>query len=148
MAPSTFVPLNHNVTVTVHRVAQIDNLDKFDVDPDRADFYAQIWIAGEEHKTKNFSFDDGRPYWTFTAEASGKVAIRIKLLDDDGGMEEKDDFVDINRRKGKKDLNFTFNSKTGRITGDVTGRAGRMIHSWGGGDSDKGSIWFTVASSH
>ncbi|HMS56811.1 MAG TPA: hypothetical protein PKA27_15570 [Fimbriimonadaceae bacterium] len=149
MSPVSEPAKSHMVTVTVHRVAQIDNLDKMDVDPDRADFYAQIWIDGQPYESKNFSFDDGRPYWTFTAEASSNsVPIRIKLLDDDGGLEEQDDFVDINRRKGKKDLDFHFNRKSGRITGDVRGRENRMVHSWGDGDNDKGQIWFTVSASH
>lgn len=133
------------ITVQINRVAQIDNLDKFDVDPDRADFYAQIWIDGKLHRTKNFSFDDGKPYWSFEHDSSKRyVPIRIKLLDDDGGLEEADDFVDINRRKGKKDLNFILDTRTGRISGDVRGRRGQNIYSYGGGDSDKGKIWFTV----
>jgi hypothetical protein len=133
------------VTVRINRVAQIDNLDKFDVDPDRADFYAQIWINGQLHRTKNFSFDDGKPYWTFSRNVSTRyVKIRIKLLDDDGGLEEADDFVDINRRKGKKDLHFVLDTRTGRITGDVRGRRRQTIYSYGEGDTDQGKIWFTV----
>ena len=133
------------ITVQINRVAQIDNLDKFDVDPDRADFYAQIWIDGQLHRTKNFSFDDGKPYWSFQVNTSKRyVPIRIKLLDDDGGLEKKDDFVDINTRKGKKDLNFVLDTRTGRISGDVRGWRGQNIYSYGEGDSDQGKIWFTV----
>jgi hypothetical protein len=133
------------VTVRINRVAQIDNLDKFDLDPDRADFYAQVWINGQLHRTKNFSFDDGRPYWTFSKNVKTRyVNIRIKLLDDDGGLEEADDFVDINPRKGKKDLHFTLDTKTGRIVGDVHGRRNQNIFSYGEGDTDQGKIWFTV----
>jgi hypothetical protein len=134
-----------DVTVRINRVAQIDNLDKFDVDPDRADFYAQIWINGQLHRTKNFSFDDGKPYWTFSQNVRTRyVKIRIKLLDDDGGLEEADDFVDINPRKGKKDLHFILDTKTGRITGDVHGRRNMSIYSYGEGDTDQGKIWFSV----
>lgn len=133
------------VTVTIHRVMQEDNLDVPDVDPDRADFYAQIWIAGKMYQTKVFSADDGRPYWRFSIPVRSRlVRIRIKLLDDDGALERKDDYVDINRRYNKKDLNFTYDTRRGRIRGDVSGRRGRMIYSEGKGDSDKGKIWFTV----
>lgn len=134
------------VTVNINRIAQIDNLDKFDVDPDRADFYALVWIDGHAFpKTKNFSFDDGKPNWSFKMWTKKRfVPIRIKLNDDDGGLEEADDFVDINMRKGKKDLNFVLDTRTGRVTGDVRGSRGRQIYSYGGGDNDKGKIWFTV----
>src|ERR1051325_9895438 len=88
-----------DVTVTINRVAQKDRLDN----PllfvgDRPDFYAEIWIDGPYHKTANFSKSDGRPFgWTFSAPVSGNVAeVRIRLMDDDGGTENKDDHVDIN----------------------------------------------------
>ncbi|HWP30497.1 MAG TPA: hypothetical protein VNK96_02045 [Fimbriimonadales bacterium] len=133
------------VTVTIYRVMQVDNLDVPDIDPDRADFYAQIWIAGKMYQTRVFSTDDGRPYWRFSMPVTSRVVrIRIKLLDDDGSLERKDDYVDINPRDNKKDLNFTFDTQTGRIRGDVTGRRGRMIFSEGKHDSDKGRIWFKV----
>ena len=134
------------VTVTVHRVAQIDNLDKdLPFLEDRADFYAEIWIDGRYHRTPNMSKNDGRPYWRFTSSTYDRnVLIRMKLIDDDGGLERKDDYVDINRRSLDKDLVFTFDTWKGRITGDVSGSAGSMIHSFGAGDSTKGEIWFTV----
>lgn len=135
------------VTITVHKLHAIDNLDKnLDVrGPDRADFYAKVWIDGVESKTKVFSTDEGRPYWNIVGAAkSNRVKVRIKLLDDDGGLENADDWVDINPRKGVKDLNFTYDLRSGRVYGDVQGRKGRMIQSVGRGDSDQGKIWFTI----
>ena len=74
------------------------------------------------------------------------VPIRIKIDDDDGGMERKDDYVDVNPRKGKKDLNMILDTVTGRITGDVTGRRGQTLYSQGGrGDSDRGKVWFKIS---
>jgi hypothetical protein len=134
------------VTVTINRVKQVDDLDKstFGFTKDRADFYVQIWINGKMFQSKVKSTDDGRPNWRFSRNVPANATIRIKLIDDDGGLERKDDFVDINPRKGKKDLNLVLNQKTGRISGDVSGARGKVIHAKGGGDSGQGEIWFTI----
>jgi|GEM_PF-1328947 len=134
------------VTLRFHRVAQIDNLDQGDqLGADRADFFAQVWVNGQLYTTKNFSRDDGNPGWVIRAPFSGNVAnIRVRLLDDDGGLEEKDDHVDINPRGGVKDLSFTYNANTGRVSGDVRSTRGRWITSVGAGDDDNGRIAFSV----
>lgn len=136
------------VTVSIMRVAQINNLDKGDwIKKDNADFYALVTIGkGRQQKSVNHSDDDGHPGWVFQGTSATRyVKIRIKIDDDDGGMERKDDYVDINRRAGKKDLNLVLDTKTGRITGDVTGRRGQTLYSQGGGDSDKGKVWFKIS---
>jgi hypothetical protein len=136
------------VTVSILRVAQITNLDKGDwMKTDRADFYSLVKIGnGKLEKSVNHSDDDGHPGWVFYGHTTQRyVNIRIKLDDDDGGMEKKDDYVDINPRAGKKDLNLVLDTKTGRITGDVTGKRGQTLYSQGGGDSDKGKIWFKIS---
>ncbi len=136
------------VTVSIMRVAQIDNLDKGDwMKKDNADFYAMVTIGnGQAQKSVNHSDDDGHPGWNFRQMTNSRyVKIRIKIDDDDGGMERKDDYVDINSRRGKKDLNLILDTKTGRISGDVTGRRGQTLYSQGGGDSDRGKIWFKIS---
>lgn len=136
------------VTVTISRVHAIDNLDK-DMDikgPDRADFYAKIWINGQVMKTKVVNGDDIRPMWSYSQPVTGNIVrIRIKVNDEDGNIEGRDDWVDVNPRTNVKDLNFMYNVRTGRISGDVRGRRGQTIHSSGMmGDSSRGEIWFTV----
>jgi len=136
------------VTVTIHRVRQLDDLDKSTpmITKDRADFYCQIWVNGRQWTSQNFSADDGRPYWTFSVPVSSRYAdIRIKLLDDDGNLERKDDYVDINRKRSRKDLLMRYDRQRGRISGDVTGRKGAMLTSTGMHDSSQGQIWFTVS---
>jgi hypothetical protein len=135
------------VTISVNHVAQIDDLDKNDVlGKDRADFYALIWVDGDVYRSKVFSSDDGNPNWSLRVPVSGDSStIRIRLMDDDGGLEGKDDHVDINPASGAKDLNFTFNSATHSITGDMTGTAGSWMSSSGLGDNDKGRITFSIS---
>jgi len=147
VAPIAMGPRAKTVTVTIWRVAQVDNLDKGDqLKADRADFYALVKIGnGALIRSSNHSDDDGHPGWKFFGESSGRyVPIRIKINDDDGGLEEKDDYVDICPRSNKKDLNLVYDTKTGRITGDLRGRRGQVIYTIGHGDNDKGKLWFSV----
>lgn len=138
------------VWVTIYRVAQLDDLDKPTpiITKDRADFYAQIWINGDSYTSEVMSTDDGKPGWSHSVYVTGQTAkIRIKLCDDDGGLENEDDYVDINPKEGKKDLEFNYNTRTRRMSGEVSGRRGQTIIKSGGGDSSQGKIWFTVKSS-
>jgi hypothetical protein len=66
------------------------------------------------------------------------------LFDDDGGLENRDDQVDINMFGGQKELLFWYDVNAGRIWGDVSGRANWMLSSTGEGDGLRGRIWLTV----
>lgn len=141
-------PRGKQVTVKIYRLAQIDNLDEMDaLGSDKADFYALVKVGNADlQRSGNMSSDDGKPGWKFYGEATSRyVPIRIKINDDDGGIEEKDDYVDINPKDGKKDLNMILDTKTGRITGDVKGWRGKTIMVQGGKDGDKGKIWFAIS---
>jgi hypothetical protein len=135
------------VSVKVMRVAQRVNLDKGDLfTRDDADFYAKVKIGQNMiARSPNHSDDDGHPGWEFTRSSSGRyVPIRIELWDDDGGLEEKDDHVDINPYGNKKDLDLVLDTATGAITGDLSAKRGQLINVTGGGDDDKGEIWFVI----
>ncbi len=134
-------------SIVVHRVAQIDNLDKLDqLGSDKADFFMMLWVNGKDMgRTENVSTDDGPTTWRRNLSSSARyVKIRMRLMDDDGGLEKGDDHVDINPRSGKKDIDFTYDTRTGRITGDVTGRRGTTIHAKGSNDTDHGQMWFSI----
>ncbi len=136
------------VTLTIDKVAQIDNLDQGDpVGKNRADFFAMVWVDGQLFKSKNYSKDEGRPNWVLKVPVySESSKIRIKLMDDDGGLEQRDDHVDINPNGGQKDLIVDFNSATGQVSGDAAGAAGSWITSAGAGDDDRGTITFSISS--
>ena len=72
--------------------------------------------------------------------------IKIRLWDDDGGWEGKDDHVDINPNKGEKDLNLSFNTQSGSLVNNLYGVVGsEYLYSQGGGEKGKAQIWFTVS---
>ena len=134
------------ITVTIHRVAQIDQLDRNILVGDKPDFYAEIWINKNYHKTAVFSDSDGTPKWTFSAIVNSPTAdVKIRLWDDDGGLEGKDDHVDINPMKGEKDLNLSFNTQSGSLVNNHYGVVGsEYLYSQGGGEKGRAQIWFTV----
>jgi hypothetical protein len=133
--------------VRIHKVAQTDNLDGFDaLGSDRADFYTVIWVNGKEMgKTDNLSRDEAPTNWRWNLVSADRyVHLKIRLMDDDGGLENKDDHVDINPMRGKKDLDLVYDTWTGTYTGDISGRRGMQYHSVGEGDSMRGQIWFSI----
>ncbi|HVL39852.1 MAG TPA: C2 domain-containing protein [Fimbriimonadaceae bacterium] len=140
-------PTFKTVTVTIHRVAATDNLDGDFIKKDEADFYARVWIGGFSHRTETMSKDDARPNWRISESVTANVVpIKICMMDDDGGLEEKDDHVDINPQEGEKCLNLWYNTTTGQISGDLAGPSTRMFATRGGGkDSDKARIWFSIS---
>jgi hypothetical protein len=145
--PSAAIAGPTTFSLSMYKVAQTDNLDKGDaLGSDKADFYVQVWINGKDlGRSKNVSSDVGETGWVRNLSSGDRyVKFRIRLMEDDGGLEGKDDHVDINSRPGKKDLDFTYDTRTGRIYGDVNGRRGVNIHAAGEGDSDRGQLWFKI----
>lgn len=131
--------------IVIDRVRAIDNLDANFLQADRADFYAIVYVNDVEYKTEVMSMDDGRPLWEIPLPQIGDPAlIRIKVMDDDGGLERRDDHVDISRGSDKKDLIFTWNPATKTLSGDVNGRQGQSFYTRGWNDGDKAHLWFSV----
>lgn len=132
--------------LSVQYLHAIDNLDAGDaLGANRADFFAIVIVNGITYKTEIMSKDKGNPKWIIPMDRNKRYSkVHFALMDEDGGLEGKDDHVDINRRTGKKDLIFTFDKSTGRVTGDVSGRMNRSISSTGAGDDDKGEITFVM----
>jgi hypothetical protein len=136
------------VTVTIHRVRQIGDLEG----PlgGRPDFRASITIDDERRLMPEVSGRDITPgsLWFFRKEGCGNlVRINIKLFEDDSARHDvsrRDDHCDINPRRGVKELNLTYNRLTGRISGDVSGRSGDLIRVRGAGDNNRAEIWFSV----
>lgn len=141
----TWVPPGKPYLAIKHLHA-IDNLDKGDMfGKNRADFYAMVSVNGVTYKTQIMAKDDGYPNWVIPMDTKSRVSrIHIMLMDEDGGLESKDDHVDINPIAGRKDLQFTFDRSTGRISGAVNGRVNETFVTRGRGDDDKGVMTFAI----
>ncbi|MCW5936414.1 MAG: hypothetical protein KIT11_03800 [Fimbriimonadaceae bacterium] len=132
--------------LVIRRVEQMDNLDQGDaLGANRADFFAEVTVNGVKTKTEVLAKDDGWPNWEIPLDYKTRYSrITIRLLDDDGGLERQDDHADINPKRDKKDLTFTYDRYTGRISGEASGRLNQPIVVKGEGDDDKARITFMV----
>lgn len=130
----------------ISRVTQLDNLDQGDaLGANDADFYANVTINGKIHNTEKVAEDDAEPNWMIPLDTTQRYnKIKIALWDDDGGLERSDDHADINPKDNMKDITFTYDRYTGRLSGDVTGYFGQTMMSEGGGDDDKAKIEFAI----
>jgi hypothetical protein len=148
IAGPTGAPTLRFVYLTILRVQQIDRPDGFMAG--QGDYYAKVrmdglWFAKSKHR------DNRRlvtPNWLFGFAFSNNrhrtISIRIELWDHDSTS--GDDRCDINPRRRKKVLDLTYNTSTGRIRGDVTGRRNTIITARGSGDSNRAEIRFRIAS--
>jgi len=135
----------YNITVTIYRVKQIDNLDPDIIWHNDADFYTEVTIDGDKQKGPKIN---GRNDAVFNHTFSQKVdplkldyEIEIEVWESDI---KYDDHCDINPAAGLKDLILTFNALSYRFTGDMNGQGGVLTESIGAGDDDRARIWFII----
>jgi hypothetical protein len=148
VSTASAVSREDTITVVIHRIKAVSNFDGDFLKKDRADFYANVSIGGYWVKSPVWhGQDDARPSWAGTEYGIGTVVpITIQVMDEDGAFEDKDDHADINDKEGVKDIQIWYNTQTGRISGDVSGRKGEKLFSRGAGkDNDKAEIWFSVS---
>ena len=101
------------ITVRIKRVKAIDPGDALS----RPDYLARVTIAGETFVTKPIlnQTDISPPDWVFRKSVSpGWHDVKVEILDKDL---TKNDFVDINRVDGKRDLDFKVNTRRCDISG-------------------------------
>ncbi len=103
---------NQEIIITISRVKAVDKFDNFS----KADFLARVTIAGDTISTKSIKQrDDIKPDWVVAKRvAAGRHAVKLAILDQDL---TKADSVDINRLDGKRDLDFTIDTRRCRIEG-------------------------------
>jgi hypothetical protein len=139
-------PAARTIYLTIRRIAQNDNLDADFLRADRADFYAQVAIAGVWRTSNTVHGKDVIwPSWRFSrTTGSSPVRIHLRIYDNDGGLEGRDDRCDVNPLTGARELSFTYNPATGRISGDASGFRGEPIHVKGFGDANRAEVTFVV----
>lgn len=128
------------ITVSILRVTALDQGDALS----RPDFLARVTIAGELFVTKPIlNQTDIQPSdWVFRKSVSpGRHEVKVEILDKDV---TKNDFVDINRVDGKRDLDFTVDTRRCVVLGfSPSYRCGtRIVRA--GAERRKAEITFTV----
>lgn len=130
------------ITVRIKRVKAVDPGDALS----RPDYLARITIAGESFVTKPIlnQTDISPPDWVFRKTVRpGWHDVKVEILDKDL---TKNDFVDINRVDGKRDLDFKVNSRRCQISGFSGGvRCGSDIVR-AGAERKSAEVTFTVRS--
>jgi hypothetical protein len=147
-----------NKTAIIVRTTRIEELpvgffeQKIDSPGGTADFFANITINGQTFvETMLNDQVNPSPAWhtiKFVPSSQANVAIRYQLVDEDGGLAGDDDICDINPAGNKRELDFTFNTATQSLSGDVSGihnNDGSAVVS-AGGQSDHARIRFFVTT--
>jgi hypothetical protein len=130
---------SHEITVTVTRFQALDKADELS----SGDFFARLRIDGKAAFSPELTGQsEFTPDWKLTLPASGgKVTVNLSLIDKDVSV---DDPIDINRLPNKRDLDFTVDTRTGRIEGfSESYKTGQTI-TRAGTENKKASISFKV----
>ncbi|MDY6938849.1 MAG: S8 family serine peptidase [Cyanobacteriota bacterium] len=134
-----------NLTVTVNRVRELDNVDI----SSEADFRTQVGINGASWQSGVLhNQDEIFPNWQFSQPVTGPtVPISIALQDEDTifGSFETYAEVDISPVSDETALDLTVDALTGEIIGPgINGTLGEELYARGDRDTDFAEIWFTV----
>jgi len=141
-------PPSGGVTVTVHRVKDVDGIDDISnfFTGSEADYFTRISINGQSWQSPQIKDEeDISPNWQFSQNVTAfTVPIVINLLDSDPFTDQQ---ADINPLLGKEQLELTYNLLTGEIGGSgVSGTRGQEIYVRGQGGDERADIWFSIDS--
>ncbi|MEB3180282.1 MAG: S8 family serine peptidase, partial [Nostocaceae cyanobacterium] len=136
------------ITLEIDEIKDIGRLDG----GDSADFQAKVTLDSQVFPDRNAP-ENSNPKnlgWNFsTNTSSSEIAIKIEILDRDGGLRFGNDRGDINPEEGTKDLNLRYNFKSGLLFDPNTGRIysrqvdGRF-YIQGDPNTDTVGIWFRI----
>lgn len=130
---------SHEITVTITRFQALDKADELS----SGDFFARIRAGGAAAFSPVLTGqNEFTPNWKLTLPVpAGKQSVNLALIDKDVSV---DDPIDINRLPNKRDLDFTVDTRTGRIEGFAESyKVGQTI-TRAGTENKKASISFKV----
>ncbi|MEM8639921.1 MAG: S8 family serine peptidase [Cyanobacteria bacterium P01_G01_bin.54] len=134
-------PVTQDITVTIHRIREIDNVDRLN----DADFRATVRINGQTVVSPVWEEDnDVNPNWKATQRVTATtIPITINVEDDDGWRYQE---IDVDPTGGNT-LTVEYNLLTGEITGPgINGQPGEQLFAQGNdnGSDDDAQIWFSI----
>ena len=130
---------NHEITISVTKFKALDKADELS----NGDFFAKVTIDGKSQTTSQISDKaEVHPDWKITqAVSAGVHKVKLELIDKDVSV---DDPIDINRLDKKRDLDFSVDTRTGKIEGfSRTYKSGETITRTGA-EKKKAEISFVV----
>jgi hypothetical protein len=127
------------IVITVTKFHALDRADELS----SGDFFARMKIGGKAAFSPTITGEQVfTPDWKLTLPAKkGKNEVNLSLIDKDLTV---DDAIDINRVAGKRDLDFTVNTKTCRIEGFAESYKCGDVITREGSETKKASISFKV----
>lgn len=130
----------HDITITVTKFKSLDRADELS----RGDFFARVTIDGKSQTTAVVSDRaEVKPTdWVLTASVpAGEHKVKLELIDKDLSV---DDPIDINRLGNKRDLDFTVDTRSGRIEGFSNSYKTGQTITRAGSETKKAEISFIV----
>lgn len=130
--------LADEITVSITSVKGLDKVDELS----GGDYFAKVTIDGESQSTPVVKKSSFKPDWKISKSVSGgEHKVKLELIDKDLA---EDDPIDINRLDKKRDLEFTVDTKSGKIEGfSSTQKVGNTI-TRAGKEKKKAEISFKV----
>ena len=121
--------------LVVERLHQIDNPDGFT--GKKGDYRAEVKVGDGDWVGPHFREDDPDifPRWSFYP-VNGDISLRV------WDEEDNPDRCDAGPTAGLRDLLIHFDGQ--RITGDVQGVVGDLLHATGSGDDNRVETWFRI----
>jgi uncharacterized repeat protein (TIGR01451 family) len=147
--------LNHTISVTINEINCGSACDGEGIEgplDGPPDWFARVFIDGGEAVPPRQDGPDDKakinPNWVFTktVPATQKtVDVRIQIWDRDGGS---DDLADSTPQFGDKNLDFTVDTVTNRVAGEIGGAVGVQLCTFGNGEDSDGSafVCFTAGT--
>lgn len=128
LSPADLAPSIVQPQLMIQKIETLDEVDaSFQPYDNKADLYAQITVDGWTYETPIVKKNEAEPYWSVPLPVDRPVYVHIRLLDQDHGFEEKDDHLDINPQKQRRDLYFRFDPRSSAIVGDLNGYMGTSM---------------------
>lgn len=133
---------NRTITVTVAHVKALDVADAFS----KGDFFARVTVNGKSVETQPIKQQgDIRPDWKLTQTVpNGRHNVTLEIFDKDL---TKNELIDINRVDNKRQLDFTVDTRSCRISGlTAISRCGQKVVR-AGTERKRAEVEFSVAVS-
>jgi uncharacterized repeat protein (TIGR01451 family) len=155
LPPAAQAALKRTVSVTINSVACGSACDGQGIEgplDGEPDWFARVFIDGGPANPPRLDGPDDRgsirPNWVFTKvvpDSQQNVDVRIQIWDRDDGS---DDLADSTPQIGDKNLDFTIDTLTNAVSGEIGGAVGAQLCTFGNGDDSDGSafVCFTAGT--